>query len=312
MNTNFGGGGCGATACFPIFDVAAGSQVAFQFMQIQPANATAGVDCVVVHGNGHTNVSINGIFMNGYNEGTREVAAGIHADGFMEGDLLDIIYADGDILATGNEGTILVGFHLAGQVVLKPSATQLAAYAAAADDDDDDDDDAAGMSTAVAAGKGLFGELMRFTCCAKDFTTKITGGQTYVVENLYQESAVNYMHVIGVPGAPRGNIAVSAIKTYTTSPTQSVVDGWDGLWMLTAGGWNYQGMTETRYQDVINGARPRLLLPRSRLVRCTSLRLLHATALRACPIHACVVCCRHRANGRSVPADPTECVSPRR
>ena len=269
MNTNFGGGGCGATACFPIFDVAAGSQVAFQFMQIQPANATAGVDCVVVHGNGHTNVSINGIFMNGYNEGTREVAAGIHANGFMEGDLLDIIYADGDILATGNEGTILVGFHLAGQVVLKPSATQLAAYAAAAADGD-----AAGMSTAVAAGKGIFGELMRFTCCAKDFTTKITGGQVYVVENLYQESAVNYMHVIGVPGAPRGSIAVSAIKTYTTSPTQSVIDGWDGLWMLTAGGWNYQGMTETRYQDVINGARPRLLLPRrSRLVRCTSLRL---------------------------------------
>jgi hypothetical protein len=139
------------------------------------------------------------------------------------------------------------------------------------------------MRTAGAAGKGIFGELMRFTCCAKDFTTKITGGQVYVVENLYQESAVNYMHVIGVPGAPRGSIAVSAIKTYTTSPTQSVIDGWDGLWMLTAGGWNYQGMTETRYQDVINGARPRLLLPRrSRLVRCTSLRLC------ACDCAPCV------------------------
>jgi hypothetical protein len=33
---------------------------------------------------------------------------------------------------------------------------------------------------------------------------------------------------------------VSGIKTYTTTTTQSVVDGWDGLWLMTGGGTNYQ------------------------------------------------------------------------
>ena len=33
------------------------------------------------------------------------------------------------------------------------------------------------------------------------------------MENLYQESGLNYIHATGVPGAPAGTVAVSAIKT---------------------------------------------------------------------------------------------------
>ena len=40
-----------------------------------------------------------------------------------------VSYTDGDITAIANEGTILVGFHLAGQTVLEPSAAQLEACA---------------------------------------------------------------------------------------------------------------------------------------------------------------------------------------
>ena len=84
---------------------------------------------------------------------------------------------------------------------------------------------------------------MRFTCCAKDFTTKIFGGQNYVVENLYQESGVNYVHAKGLPGAPPGTIALSAIKTYTTTTEQSVIDNWAGLFWMSGGGVNFQPTT---------------------------------------------------------------------
>lgn len=42
---------------------------------------------------------------------------------------------------------------------------------------------------------GFFGEMMRFTCCTHDFTTKIRGGATYVVGAYYQESGNNEFHV---------------------------------------------------------------------------------------------------------------------
>ena len=73
---------------------------------------------------------------------------------------------------------------------------------------------------APAASKGTFSTLMRFTCCAHDFTTKISGGQNYVVENLYQESGVNYLHAQGVPGAP---VSLNLPRRDRRSLTPSIV-----------------------------------------------------------------------------------------
>ena len=42
--------------------------------------------------------------------------------------------------------------------------------------------------------------------------------QNYIVENLYQESGLNYVQATGVPGAPAGTIAISGIKTYVPPP----------------------------------------------------------------------------------------------
>ena len=164
-------------------------------------------------------------------------------------DLLDVIYTDGDITAAGNEGTIITGFHLAGQVILTPSKKQLEQYAAAAAAAA-----AAGNSVVAAAlagpSKGVFGELMRFTCCAHDYTTKITGGQTYIVENLYQESGVNYIEATGVPGSPPGTVAVSAVKTYTTTTTQTTLTDWAGLYWMSGGGTNFQPTTGPKAEAV--------------------------------------------------------------
>jgi hypothetical protein len=230
-----GGGSCAnaSSFCGPLFSVAAGSHVTLGWMQIFPSNQTADMERIEIHGGGHTNVTINGVQMQGYNEGKREWASGIHVDGFVPSDVLDVIYTDGDMTATGNEGTIIVGFHLAGTVNLKPSGQQLAEYAVAAAK-------AAAGEGAPIASKGFFGELMRFTCCAHDFTTKIQGSANYVVENLYQESGLNYIHAKGIPGAPPGVVAVSAIKTYTTTTTNSVADGWAGLWWMSGGGVDFQ------------------------------------------------------------------------
>jgi hypothetical protein len=129
-----GGGSCAnaSSFCGPLFSVAAGSHVTLGWMQIFPSNQTADMERIEIHGGGHTNVTINGVQMQGYNEGKREWASGIHVDGFVPSDVLDVIYTDGDMTATGNEGTIIVGFHLAGTVNLKPSGKQLAEYAVAA------------------------------------------------------------------------------------------------------------------------------------------------------------------------------------
>lgn len=227
-----GGGSCdNSTAfCGPLFEVAAGSHVTFNFMQLFPSNATADLRRLLIHGGGETNVTVNGVQMQGYNENKRAWASGIYVSGFVAGDLLDIIYTDGDITAVGNEGTIIVGFQLAGQVILKPSAKQLREYAARSDRN----------SNVAKHSRGTFSTLMRFTCCAHDFTTKIAGGQNYVVENLYQESGLNYVHAKGIPGAPAGTVVISAIKTYTTTQEQTVLDNWQGLWWVSGGGINYQ------------------------------------------------------------------------
>jgi hypothetical protein len=171
--THLGGGGTctNSTDCVnPLIEVAAGSQVTFEFMQLFPANQTADLVRLLIHGNGRTNVTINGVQMQGYNENKRPWPSGIRVVGFVPGDLLDIVYTDGDITAVANEGTIIVGFHLAGQSVLEPSAAQLEEYRSAAN----------GTLAAAVAGKGVFGELMRFTCCAHDYTTKITGAQVHL------------------------------------------------------------------------------------------------------------------------------------
>ena len=91
---------------------------------------------------------------------------------------------------------------------------------------------------------------MRFTCCAHDYTTKITGGQTYIVENLYQESGVNYIEATGVPGSPPGTVAVSAVKTYTTTTTQTTLTDWAGLYWMSGGGTNFQPTTGPKAEAV--------------------------------------------------------------
>jgi hypothetical protein len=82
-----GGGACtNSTDCIsPLFDVAAGSQVAFNFMQIFPSNQTAELVRIQVNGGGHTNVTVNGVQMQGYNEGKRSWGSGIRVDGFVPG-----------------------------------------------------------------------------------------------------------------------------------------------------------------------------------------------------------------------------------
>ena len=75
----------------------------------------------------------------------------------------------------------------------------------------------------------FFGEMMRFTCCTHDFTTKIIGPQTYVVGAFYQESGNMEFHLTGQtpsrehpiligsldePAAAlaRGRISISGVK----------------------------------------------------------------------------------------------------
>ena len=70
--------------------------------------------------------------------------------------MLDVIRVNGDIHAVGNRGTIIVTSHDAGKVTIEPATEP--------------------ESAAVAAAPlGFFGTVMRFTCCAHDFTTLIKG-----------------------------------------------------------------------------------------------------------------------------------------
>ena len=51
---------------------------------------------------------------------------------------------------------------------------------------------------------------------------------------------MSYIRATGVAGAPPGTIAVSAIKTYTTTTTNTVLDNWAGLFWLSGGGTDFQ------------------------------------------------------------------------
>ena len=74
---------------------------------------------------------------------------------------------DGDIHTVGSSGTVLVGFHTAGQVKIEPG--QPADFPSSS---------STNGAAPVATGElGFFGEMMRFTCCTEDFTTKIVGPQ---------------------------------------------------------------------------------------------------------------------------------------
>jgi hypothetical protein len=118
-----------------------------------------------------TDVTITGLELNGYNEEMRSFTSGVRAQNLAKCDIVDVVHIDGDIHAVGSSGTILVGFHTAGQVKIEPSPPQAATAPKMS------------VAAAVAASgvRGFFGEMMRFTCCTHDFTTKIVGPQTYAV-----------------------------------------------------------------------------------------------------------------------------------
>jgi hypothetical protein len=230
----------------PIFAVQPGSKITIEFLQmIGPSGGMMGpgaIRLLVLGGLGTTDVKINGLQMQGYNEPKMFQTSGIRVEKFVPGDLLDAIYTDGDFHIVGNSGTVLNSFHWAGQMVIEPSKEERRLYA-----------ELALTQQEAPKSTGVVGELTRFACCDVDYTTKITGGQTYIAENFYQESGVNYMHAQGIPGAPAGTIVVSAIKTYITGNncfppkpcapdefTASVFDGWNGLAWFTAGDTDFQ------------------------------------------------------------------------
>jgi hypothetical protein len=70
------------------------------------------------------------------------------------------------------------------------------------------------------------------------------------VENLYQESGLNYVQATGVPGAPAGTIAISGIKTYTTTQQQTSLNDWNGLYWNSGGGVNYQPSKDPTPREV--------------------------------------------------------------
>ena len=141
----------------------------FEFLQILPSNSTADLVRIHVSGGGTTNISMNGVQLQGYREqgDKRKWMSGITVEHFVPGDLLDIIYTDGDIHAIGNQGLILTSHHWAGQVRLEPSAAELEEYASLAE-----------LGKQATPTTGVMGVLTRFACCDTDFTTHITGGQT--------------------------------------------------------------------------------------------------------------------------------------
>ena len=146
-----------------------------------------------------------------YNEKMRSFTSGVRAVNLARCDIVDVIHIDGDIHTVGSSGTVLVGFHTAGQVKIEPAAKpqrksepelqperkQEDIMEIAEEEKVDRQGGAAAAAAAAAAAVaasgelGFFGEMMRFTCCTADFTTKIIGPQTYVVEHSTRNPATS-------------------------------------------------------------------------------------------------------------------------
>lgn len=173
-------------------------------------------------------VTIHGLELNGYDEMARSWTSGVLLQNLAQCDVVDVIHMDGDIHSVGNAGTVLVGFHTAGKVVLEPPP-----------------------APATQPASGFFGEMARFTCCTKNFTTHIIGPQLYAVGAFYQESGNNEFRFTGAPaggtsaalGKPgtRGTVAINGIKHYTmVAEPRDLFESWDGDAFFTAGSWSTQ------------------------------------------------------------------------
>ena len=124
-----------------------------------------------------TDVVIHGLELDAYNEAMRSFTSGVRAVNLAKCDIVDVIHIDGDIHTVGSSGTVLVGFHTAGQVKIEPAPASAGLHPSA--DALLQTDAQREAAAAAASGElGFFGEMMRFTCCTADFTTKIIGPQT--------------------------------------------------------------------------------------------------------------------------------------
>ena len=242
--------------------VTGGSQVTIETLQLFPARAGDDVVRLLIEGStgtehigsaledmsyasavaaACTDVTINGLELDAYNEAMRSFTSGVRAVNLAKCDIVDVIAIDGDIHTIGSSGTVLVGFHTAGQVKIEPGKPA-------------DTSSLPAVSASVPTGElGFFGEMMRFTCCTEDFTTKIIGPQTYVVEAFYQESGNFEFHLTDdtpnksgqLTGAlaekssaatATGLIAINGIKHFTMfAEPHSLMDGWTGDALFTGG-----------------------------------------------------------------------------
>ena len=204
----------------------------------------------------------------------RSFTSGLRAVNLAKCDIVDVIAIDGDIHAVGSSGTVLGGFHTAGQVKIEPGKPA-----------DESPSSFQGAVDSVSTGElGFFGEMMRFTCCTEDFTTKIIGPQTYAVEAFYQESgnfefhltddtpnkagqltgSLADEHAAGAATAT-GLIAINGIKHFTMfAEPHSLMDGWSGDVLFTGGLFSTQtedcpgkaqgGASKCNMTIVVNGS----------------------------------------------------------
>ena len=121
--------------------VTGGSQVTIETLQLFPARAGDDVVRLLIEGStgtehigsaledlsfagaaaaACTDVTINGLELDAYNEAMRSFTSGVRAVNLAKCDIVDVIAIDGDIHTVGSSGTVLVGFHTAGQVKIEP------------------------------------------------------------------------------------------------------------------------------------------------------------------------------------------------
>ena len=218
-----------ASSAGAVFDIAPGTQVWVEEFEIQLPHPNATLSRLRVRGGARTSwatphtpsaasasthVIVNRLSFDGYGS-DRDHPNGLEIRGLAAGDVVDVIGIDGDVKVADNApgSVVVVGFHTAGLV------------------------EAVGTNTE----SGFFGELVRFACCSKNFTTTIRGSQAYAVGAFYQESGPSTFHLlsmdsVGSEAAPRGNVAINGIKLFSTSWRQVLFEGWDGDF-LSAGGW---------------------------------------------------------------------------
>eukprot|EP00035_Acanthoeca_spectabilis_P000344 m.72715 g.72715 ORF g.72715 m.72715 type:complete len:920 (+) comp10147_c0_seq1:27-2786(+) len=268
--------------------VAGGSQVTVETLQLWPSNAGDDVTRLLIEGSSGTagipsplespglgvetctDVTILGLELDAYNEAMRVFPSGVKAVELARCDVVDIVHIDGDVHAVGSAGTILIGFHTAGQVVIEPSPPPTLAIVDQRDGGENHDASTGTNSDGAApfrawgdpAASGFFGEMMRFTCCTHDFTTRIIGPQTYAVGAYYQESGNNEFYLSGIdsmagmggwsndtPAQQRGRIAIHGIKLFTMqADPHDLFEGWDGDAFFSG------GLFSTQTEDCDDGA----------------------------------------------------------